>query len=234
MADMPADEKAQIPGWLVSFGDMMTLILTFFILLVSMAQERQYGMMAAGLGSFVSALQSHGLPGVLTGTERQEIFNNFRRRFNLPPEEDPERQEVYGKASDLELLRAQVVEALTPHDELFQPQVAGFAPDSAELDAPARAYLDRLAETLRPRAGQVLLIEGHASDAGERFAGDDRWLAGARARAVREHLIENHEFDPARVEARAWLTAGDQADADSRRADARLITPARDRGRSDG
>lgn len=234
MAEMPVEEKAGIPGWLVSFGDMMTLILTFFILLVSMAQERQYGMVAAGLGSFVSALQSHGLPGFLSNSDKLDIHNEFRRRFNLPPEADPERREAHGKASDLELLRAKLVEALAPHDELYQPQIAGFAPDSAELEAPARAYLDRLAETLRPRAGQLLLIEGHAADAAERFAGDDRWLAGARARAVREYLIEMHEFEPGRVEARAWLTAGEATGSDARRADARLITPERQQGDSDG
>jgi outer membrane protein OmpA-like peptidoglycan-associated protein len=191
-------------------------------------------MVAAGLGSFVSALQSHGLPGFLTSSDKLDIHNEFRRRFNLPPEAEPERREAHGQASDLELLRAKLVDALAPHDELYQPQIAGFAPDSAELEAPARAYLDRLAETLRPRAGQLLLIEGHAADAGERFADDDRWLAGARARAVREYLIEMHEFAPERVEARAWLTAGEASGADSRRADARLITPERERGGSDG
>ncbi|HVS18004.1 MAG TPA: flagellar motor protein MotB [Planctomycetota bacterium] len=232
---MPVEEKAPIPAWLVSFGDMMTLILTFFILLVSMAQQREYGMIAEGLGSFVSALRSHGLPGFLTDSERRDIHDSFRRRFNLPPEADDERRETHSDASDLELLRAQLAQALEPHDELFQPQIAGFALDSAELDAAARAYLDRLAQTLRPRAGQLLLIEGHAADAGARFSGDDRWLAAERAQAVREYLLEQHDFEPARVEARAWFTAAEDAGApDARRADARLITPVRKRGDSDG
>lgn len=227
MAEMPVEEKAGIPGWLVSFGDMMTLILTFFILLVSMAQERQYGMIAEGLGSFVSALRSHGLPGVLSTSERMDIFNNFRRRFNLPVEEDPERRESFQNASDVELLSAQLAQALTPHDELFQPQVASFTDDSAELSRPARDYIDRLADTLRPRSGQILLLEGHAADAGERHVDDDRYLAGERARAVRQYLIETHGFDPKRVEARAWFTAYEEPGPDTRRVDARLITPTR-------
>ena len=31
------DSKAKVPGWMVSFGDMMTLILVFFILLYTLA-----------------------------------------------------------------------------------------------------------------------------------------------------------------------------------------------------
>ena len=38
MASRPEEKKAGPPAYMVSFGDMMTLILTFFILLVSMAK----------------------------------------------------------------------------------------------------------------------------------------------------------------------------------------------------
>lgn len=230
MAQPPQEDKRPIPAWLVSFGDMMTLILTFFILLVSMSKERQWGLMADGLGSFVSALKSHGLPGFLSASDRLDVFNEFRRRFNLPPEEDPERRAPHDEASDLELLRASVAEALRPHDELFQPQVATFAQDTAELDAASQAYLSRLAETLRPAQGQLLVLEGHAADAGARFARDDLWLAAERASAVRAHLIEVHGFAPERVEARAWLTELDVEGTGTRRVDARLVTPARVRG----
>jgi outer membrane protein OmpA-like peptidoglycan-associated protein len=227
VAEFHEEPKPGVPLWLVSFGDMMTNALTFFILLVSLAQERDAGLIARGLGSFVVALKSHGLPGFLSDSERLAIFDEFRQRFNLPPEPDPERREAHTRASELELIRAAAAGALQPHDELFQPAVATFEPGSAELTAASREYLERLAETLRPGASQLLILEGHARDAGEDFAGDDRWLAFERARAVRELLVGTLDFAAARVEARAWLVEVEPEGQGTRTVDARLVTPAR-------
>ncbi|MCY3002058.1 MAG: OmpA family protein [Planctomycetota bacterium] len=227
MAEFKEDPKPIVPLWLVSFGDMMTNALTFFILMVSMSHQRNYGLIASGLGSFVVALKSHGLPGLMTDDEKLAIFNEFRSRFNLPPEEDPERREAHVDASELELVRAAAASALEPHDELFQPAIASFEKGSALLTDASRTYLDRLADTLRPGRAQVLLLEGHALDAGPAFGDQNHRLALARARAVREYLLKEHEIPADRVEARAWLVEVDPDGAGTRCVDARLVTPAR-------
>jgi outer membrane protein OmpA-like peptidoglycan-associated protein len=229
VAEFKEDPKPIVPLWLVSFGDMMTNALTFFILMVSMSHQRDYGLIAKGLGSFVVALKSHGMPGLMSESEKLAIFNEFRTRFNLPPEEDPERREAQVEASELELVRAASADALEPHDELFQPSIAAFEQGSALLTDASRAYLDRLADTLRPARSQVLLLEGHALDAGPAFAGQDHLLALARARAVRDYLLKEHEIPADRVEARAWLVEVEPDGAGTRCVDARLVTPARNK-----
>ena len=216
------------PAYMVSFGGLMTLVLCFFILLVSLASEQSYGMVAKGLGSFVVAIKSHGLNGVLSARERQDVFNTMRRRFNLPPEEDPDRRETHELASVLELVRANALDALRPHDEVRQPRVATFERGSATLSASSLAYLDLWADAMRPGPGQLLVLEGHALDAGRDFQGDDHRLAFARADVVRKYLVEQHGFETRRVEARAWLAevVSDASDQ-TRSVDARLILPAR-------
>ncbi|QDV04986.1 flagellar motor protein MotB [Planctomycetes bacterium Poly30] len=214
------------PAYLVSFGDMMTLILCFFILLVAMAKERDFGLMARGIGSFVVQVKSMGLTGVLDAHEKQAIFEQMRRRFNLPPEDDPERRAAHEEAALSELVRAEDLAKLEPHDEVRQPRLASFDPDSDVLDAASRRYIDALVDTLRPRGEQTLSLEGHATDAGPKFQYDNSRLANARARAVLDYLVEEHGFDPGRVRAKAWFAEVTVNELSATGVDARLIIPA--------
>ena len=56
-------------AYLVSFGDTMTALLAFFIVLLSLADEQTGANLHAGSGSFIQAIKSFGLPGTLN-TER--------------------------------------------------------------------------------------------------------------------------------------------------------------------
>lgn len=223
----PKDSKTKVPGWMVSFGDMMTLILTFFILLVSMSREQTFGLAARGIGSFMVSAQSYGLDGLLDGNERNDIFNEVRVRFNLPPVENPMEPEHALDMAVNELVRAQDIEKLPPRDEIFQPSVALFAHGSDILSREAAAYLDLLAPSLRPRGTQVLVLEAQAGPAEATDELARRLLALRRAKAVRGHLEARHGFQRARIEVRAWLAGLDPGPGAGAAVDARLILEAR-------
>ncbi|MBM3977589.1 MAG: hypothetical protein FJ299_11440 [Planctomycetes bacterium] len=217
------DPKPTIPAWLVSFGDMMTLILTFFILLVSMARQRDFALLASGSGAFVIRLKSLGMPGLMSNSEKLVIYNEARSRFGLPQVDDLAlAAEGYDEATALEVLRAASADALEPRFEIVQPSVAIFTPGTAELDSKAKHYLDLMAPTLLPGGKRRLVLEGH----GEADADDARSarLALERAEAVRAYLIDEHDADPTLIHARGWLTAA--ADHGSVRpvVDARVLT----------
>jgi outer membrane protein OmpA-like peptidoglycan-associated protein len=190
---------------------------------VSLSREQQVGLVAAGVGSFLVNAHSYGLEGVLDGAERMSIFNEVRIRFNLPPLASPDDPQDPQDVAVHELVRADTLEKLPPHDELFQPAVALFAPGSHELGEPARRYLDALAGSLRPGDGQVLVLEGQASasEAPDPLGRTD--LAVRRARAVRVYLLERHGFAPGRVEPRGWVTSLDPGSTADVGVDARLI-----------
>ena len=221
------DAPPGVPPWLISFGDMMTLFLCFFIVLVTMAPKQDAGLIAAGLGPFIAAMENKGQDLPLTGAESLQEVNTYRKRFGLMPITDKEMilgaTEVQS-AKDIERL---IKRSLRSYSEMRQPYVALFGPDSATLTEEARAYLESLAETLRPGHGQILALEGHANDAGKNFRGNNAWLAASRAQAVKSFICEELGFVTTRVEARAPAVESAASEGDgARRVDARLMQPA--------
>ena len=63
----PENEKPGVPAYMVSFGDMITLLLTFFILLVALADTQTAGLVGAGKGPLVQHLNAKGEPAILPG-----------------------------------------------------------------------------------------------------------------------------------------------------------------------
>lgn len=220
------DAPPGTPPWLISFGDMMTLFLCFFIMLVTMAKTQDAGLMASGLGTLIASMEGSGSDGALTGSARLQAVNEYRQRFGLDPLTDAEMilgaPEV-SSASDVEKL---IKGSLRSYTEMRQPLLASFDPDSAALTDSARRYLDMLVDTLRPGVEQVLVLEGHADDAGASFANDNAWLAAARAQAVKQYLIEEHGVVATRVEARAWAIDLPSVGSVPRSVDGRLVQPA--------
>jgi chemotaxis protein MotB len=217
-----------VPPWLISFGDMMTLFLCFFIVLVTMAPKQDAGLIAAGLGPFIAAMENKGQDLPMTGAESLSKINEVRQRFGLLPISEQElilgAQEVKS-AKDIEQL---IRRALRPYSELRQPYlVPAFGADSAVLSEENKSYLEALAETLRPGHGQILVLEGHANDAGNNFRRNNAWLAAARAQAVKAYLCGELGFVTTRVEARAPAVETGTAEPEKgRRVDARLMHPA--------
>ncbi len=219
------DHGPGTPPWLISFGDMMTLFLCFFIMLVTMGKEQDAGLVASGLGPLVAALESSGMDGALDGAEVLYAVNTYRRRFGLAAITDPDHINGAPEVKSASEVEGIVKKALRPYSELKQPFVADFREDSADLSDSSRRYLDLLVDTLRPGFGQLLILEGHADDAGSKFANNDAWLASARAQAVKNYLVEQHGLIPQRVEARAWAIEVRGPGISRRGVDARFIQP---------
>lgn len=61
-------------AYLVSFGDCMTALLAFFIVLNSLAKEQTGADLYSGTGSFSAALNTHGLPGLFSGDHSRHVM----------------------------------------------------------------------------------------------------------------------------------------------------------------
>lgn len=67
MSNRTAQEpQPDIPVWITTYSDMITLLMTFFVLLQSMANVQDAGLVGRGRESFVKHIKTYGL-GVLIG-----------------------------------------------------------------------------------------------------------------------------------------------------------------------
>ena len=61
----PKEEKRKVPAYIVTFSDMITLLLTFFVLLLSMASEQvDKAKLEKGRNAFIKSLTNFGLDGI--------------------------------------------------------------------------------------------------------------------------------------------------------------------------
>ena len=67
-------------AYLVSFGDTMTALLAFFIVLNSLAKEQTGANMHSGTGSFVNAFSAAGQPGHLTGSRSADVIQQASQK----------------------------------------------------------------------------------------------------------------------------------------------------------
>jgi outer membrane protein OmpA-like peptidoglycan-associated protein len=94
------EEKKGAPTWIVSFSDMITLLLSFFILLQSCATTRSEELFLIGKGSFVAAINGLGLPSWLLGKRELPKLNHARSFFT--PEKKDEDEEIRNDVLDAE------------------------------------------------------------------------------------------------------------------------------------
>ena len=178
--------KEGAPSWMVSFSDLNTLLLTFFILLLVFAKQRQYGLIDSGLGSFQKAFVSNGLNGIFRGRRFPILVGVARSHFK---DEKRDGEPLKGRVRGDEVSLGKDVEAGKTAGgsgkSIDLPVGGAFLPGSAVLPLSLRKELARLAGRLR--GGYRLVLAGTAGS-GERSRTRPDRLAMKRALAAAREL----------------------------------------------
>lgn len=162
MARKKKKAPAGAPLWVVSYGDMMSLLLTFFIMLASMANYDEVS------DRFMTAIESIrealGMPGQV-GQKKVDMSVDFHSMLNrlesivkpdLPEDmADTEEDGIYGKHFRVERIR--------DGQELVIGGPVLFEPFSSQLSEAGRRALEAVAEELRGHRNKVD-IRGHAAE----------------------------------------------------------------------
>lgn len=198
--DLPPEDKPPgAPSWIVSFADMITNLLTFFILLNAFANSQQAGFIADGLGSFRDVALKAGGPSHMDGGKIGAVdIGASRVRYRPPDALNPEMlDDVQGDIRDhnRDALRQTVKAALKADRVTRIPVELIFEPAKAELTDAHKKALDIIAPTLREFRVD-LRIDGYAY---AEPTTEIRDLAVSRANAVRDYLSGVHGIEIGRM-----------------------------------
>jgi chemotaxis protein MotB len=194
------DQGGGVPEWVVTYGDMMTLLLCFFILLAAFSElkdEKDYETIMRAIKEHFGYSGGSGqaptedLPLTSMVQDLRDMTLHKEKRPNQSNADDPG---VDGKETTVKQIR-----------EGLQFAVGGpvsFEPGSAELKPQAKEQLARIADLIRGKNNKIE-IRGHAtgSDLSAGSGQRDMWaLSYERARAAMRWLTdEANGIDPRRI-----------------------------------
>ena len=191
-------EETGAPKWMVTFADLMSILMCFFVLLLSFS-ELDPAKFKEVAGSIRDAF----------GVQREEIVfdipkgldiisREFQPRFTV--EELLERLKA---AVKLELIKGELqIESLEDRVVLRMKDSLVFAPGSARLTPQAKQILDSLGEVFKLFDGEIV-VAGHTDNVPiKRGAYRSNWeLSAARAVSVVEYLLGKNYVLPEEVSA---------------------------------
>lgn len=201
---LPEDRPAGAPQWIVTFTDMVSLLVTFFVMMMSFStiEEREE--------LLITEAFSDASPGVVLNLkghasvtppeyDRQHAIHPMRgglRPHVRPDDELLQNLEEMGQkasAEHLELDFAQAPDGLVIRFD----RASAFLPGSAEVPAELRPRLIELARVLE-HYGHLVVVEGFTDDAFQptpRYP-DAEALSAARASAAAEVMINESRLGP--------------------------------------
>jgi chemotaxis protein MotB len=199
--DTPKMSRGAQP-WMVTFGDMMSLLLCFFILMLSFSEmdRQKYKQVAGSLEKAFGvprATQIMDIPKgmtIITQNFDQEIIE-ARIREDLGKEIDEQ------LSSDLEEFKDQITMESSENQVVIRMMgESTFDSGSVEIREKLKPLLINVAKVLEQDKGNVI-IAGHTDDVPVRtgpFRSNLR-LSIARAAVVAEYMLANSTIDPQRI-----------------------------------
>lgn len=186
----------KVPAYIVTFSDMVTLLLTFFVMLLTLAQVQDPELFFVTRDAFITRINTYGL-GVLDGKEMVAELGANKIKYHISnPDKDPPGRTIDAKEEEIRRIYKRISQSMVTmpsqivaRETNFTVTNICFAAGQASLNESAENFLEKFSTDLQVQtAGQSikLYVLGLAND----VAGDkDQWILSAkRAKAAADFL----------------------------------------------
>ncbi|WP_430784731.1 flagellar motor protein MotS [Virgibacillus flavescens] len=211
------NKKTGSPKWMVTYADMVTLILVFFILLFSMSQLDQMKFEAVS-NSFKDRTVFEFNPSAVPLDNPDNLLNeNNSGELNRPEQTNnfsaSDDDQVAEQKDSLNKLMTNVEQYLDRNElnnvisasrnergvVLVLQELILFEPGEADILQSGEPFLNKISSLLAEIPNQVK-VEGHTDNKPmSSFRFPSNWeLSGARASSVVRYLVNKHNFDESR------------------------------------
>ena len=185
----------KVPAYIVTFSDMVTLLLTFFVMLLSLASVQDPELFNKGRGSFVQSLERLGL-GVLSGAKPTLDFGHLKIKYSVDnPDESFEGRSINAKEEQVRRLFSDLSRSMNTMGSQIVAKAPSFSVTNvrfprggARLDESARRFLTEFCLNLQdsgPKSVKLYVLGLAGDEATEK----EQWIVSARrAQAVADFL----------------------------------------------
>jgi chemotaxis protein MotB len=202
----------QVPAYIVTFSDMVTLLLTFFVLLLSMATEQKDELFTVGQSSFKRSLADFGLSGSLFSKHSGIDFKHPKPKYKIDEGQDePDDRSI---DSEMEMVRRQLLD-LERTMKILPSQISGvsktftvadvhFNRGGWGLNKPARQFLTtycrQSAESMGTGAVTFYVVGLAGAEPSERL----QWQISARRAEAVANFIRGQSGEGSNWSVYSW------------------------------
>jgi chemotaxis protein MotB len=205
-------------AWMVTFGDLLQLLITFFVLMISMSTmdkkvfKEMFSIYGGGLGVLGFTEMTQIVPSPISPMISPPRFamESFRR-FLLTEKWDLSTKKPVPKDFDKlvnSLLIAGVqIEKRGKDYSMVLAEESAFRPGSAQISDKMKPKLDWIASILKFSKNRII-VEGHTDNLPyrSRVLLTNWELSTARAAAVFIYLVNQGNIEPERIEAKGFAS----------------------------
>ena len=187
-------DSPKVPAYIVTFSDMTTLLLTFFVMLLTLASVQDPELYNIGRNSFIKSMRKLGL-GMLYNRRRAPEFGHVKIKYfienpdklflgrSINAKEEEIRRAFKDVSRSMKILPSQIVAQKTN----FSITNIRFPPGNAVLNEPAKRFLTEFCSHLQQDSRPIkLYVLGLA---GNETTETQQWMLSARrAKAVADFL----------------------------------------------